>query len=175
MPRIQPLRAVISCALLIALLAVPSSRIAAQLTADGQPVSTFDPNANPVADLNTAIAEAQDTHRRILLDVGGQWCIWCKYLDQFFDSHPDLKALRDRNYVWVKINFSRDNENKRFLAQYPHISGYPHIFVLDTGGHFVHSQDTSSLENGHDSYSPDRMKEFLNRWAATQEIDTPIQ
>jgi thiol:disulfide interchange protein len=144
---------------------LPVVRCAAQTTNSSyQPVLTYDPARNPANDLKQAIAEAERTHRRILLDVGGQWCIWCKYLDQFFDSHPDLKAYRDKNYVWMKVNFSRDNENKDFLAQYPSIPGYPHIFVLTSEGRFYHSQDTSPLEEGK-GYSPERVKEFLEKWA----------
>jgi thiol:disulfide interchange protein len=135
----------------------------------------FRPNRNPAADLKQAIAEAEQTHRRILLDVGGQWCIWCKYLDQFFDSHPDLKALRDKNYVWMKVNMSRENENKGFLSQYPSIPGYPHFFVLNPDGRFYHSQETRPLEDGFRSYNPDRMREFLIKWAPSQEVDTPLQ
>jgi thiol:disulfide interchange protein len=139
-----------------------------------QPVTSFDPQRDPYADLKMAVAEAERTHRRILLDVGGQWCSWCKYMDQFFDSHPDLKDLRDGNYVWLKINFSQENENKQFLSQYPSISDYPHFFVLTADGHLVHSQNTSPLEEGK-SYNADRMKEFLNRWGPPREIDSPLQ
>ncbi len=160
--------------LLVAVFLVPAAGTLAQSSSDRyQPVATFDPQRNPSSDLKQAIEEAQRTNRRILLDVGGQWCIWCKYLDQFFDSHPDLKALRDSNYVWMKVNMSQENENRQFLSQYPSFHRYPHFLVLTTDGRFEHSQDTSPLEQGK-SYSPDRMKEFLNRWAAPQEIDSPM-
>ncbi|HVO73587.1 MAG TPA: thioredoxin family protein, partial [Ignavibacteriaceae bacterium] len=45
------------------------------------PVEEFDPSRNPAKDLNNAVAEAKRTGKRILLDVGGNWCIWCHYLD----------------------------------------------------------------------------------------------
>lgn len=151
-------------ALFISATIMPIAQCAAQTTDGYQLVLTYDPARNPANDLKQAVAEAERTHRRILLDVGGQWCIWCKYFDQFFDSHPDLKAFRDKNYVWMKVNFSRDNENKDFLAQYPSIPGYPHVFVLTSDGHFYHSQETSPLEEGK-GYSPERVKEFLEKWA----------
>jgi thiol:disulfide interchange protein len=174
MSRTRRVRANIALALFLVLLVLPAASGAQAAPDDSEPADTFDPHANPVADLNRAIAEAQQTHRRILLDVGGQWCVWCKYLDQFFDSHPDLKDLRDKNYVWVKINFSRDNENRQFLSQYPAISGYPHIFVLTSDGRFYHSQETRPLENGAKSYDPERTKDFLVKWAPPQESDSPM-
>jgi thioredoxin-related protein len=139
-----------------------------------QPVTSFDPQRNSFADLKQAIAEAGQTQRRIMLEVGSQSCLECKNLDQLFASNQTLKDLRDRNYVWVKINSSRDNENKQFLTQYPAISDCPHFFVLTADGHVVHSQDTKPLEEAK-GYSPDRMKEFLNRWGPPREIDSPLQ
>src|SRR5258708_3594472 len=70
------------------------------------PVSAYDPKRDAGRDSQEAIAEAQRTHKRILLEVGGNWCSWCHTLDGFFDSHKELLALRERNFVTVKINFS---------------------------------------------------------------------
>ena len=46
----------------------------------------------------------------------------------------------------MKVNFSPENENKELLSKYPQIPGYPHIFVLDSGGNLLHSQFTGDLE-----------------------------
>jgi thioredoxin-related protein len=159
----------------LALLILPIARGWAQDDENNyQPVTSFDPQRNPFADLKQAIAEAGETERRIMLEVGSQSCLGCKNLDQLFASTLTLKDLRDRNYVWVKINLSRENPNKQFLAQYPSVSDYPHFFVLSKDGHLVHSQDTKPLEEAK-GYSPDRLKEFLNKWGPPREIDSPVQ
>jgi len=85
-------------------------------------------------------------------------------LDEFFDAHPDLLQYRADNYVFVKVNVSQENKNDEFLAQYPEISGYPHLFVLDSDGTFLHSQGTSELEQG-ESYNPAKFMDFLKTWA----------
>lgn len=128
------------------------------------PVLKYDPNRDAAADIQEAIKEAQHTNRRILLEVGGEWCSWCHTLDRFFEAHPDLLLLRDKNFVTVKINFSEENENKELLARYDKIPGYPHLFVLDSDGKFLHSQDTSPLESGK-SYDLERLTAFLTKWA----------
>src|SRR5215468_4527932 len=66
----------------------------------------FDPARNPHDDLNAAIGKASKENKRIILDVGGEWCGWCKYMDRFIFDHPELTNLRDDNYVWIKVNFS---------------------------------------------------------------------
>ena len=64
----------------------------------------------------------------------------------------------------VKINFSDENENDQVLSRYPSSEGYPHIFVLDSDGKFLHSQGTAVLESGK-SYNLEKMNEFLTQWA----------
>ena len=89
-------------------------------------------------------------------------------MDDFFMAHSELTGLRDKNFITVKINFSEENPNKEVLAQYPAIAGYPHLFVLDSAGALVHSQDTGALEEGK-SYNLDRFTTFLAYWAWAKE------
>lgn len=128
------------------------------------PVTKYDPKRDAAQDINDAMAEAHRSERRILLEVGGEWCSWCHRLDEFFESHPDLTALRDKNFVTVKINFSEENPNKEVLSRYDPIEGYPHIFVLDSDGKLLHSQGTGVFEEGK-SYVLEKLMVFLSDWA----------
>jgi thioredoxin-related protein len=123
----------------------------------------FDPRRDSGADLKAAIQMAQKTNRRILMDVGGDWCIWCHRLDSLFINNSDIRALLRKNYVVVKINYSRENKNEAFLAQYPKIEGYPHIFILDKNGQLLHSQNTGELETG-SRHDPGEVRTFLQKW-----------
>jgi len=87
-------------------------------------------------------------------------------MDDYFDKNPKLTASRDSNFITVKINFSPQNENEKVLSKYPKIPGYPHLFVLDTNGMLLHSQNTSELEQG-ESYNLQKFTDFLNKWAPT--------
>jgi len=128
------------------------------------PVDTYDPARDPEVDVQRAIVEARRTGKRILLELGGDWCVWCHIMDAYFEQQPALLAARERRYITVKINVSEENDNKKFLAPYPTVPGYPHIFVLDSDGTLLHSQDTAELESGK-SYDLDRFSGFLTRWA----------
>lgn len=131
----------------------------------------FDPASNPEQDLKQAITLAQESNKRILLDVGGEWCIWCHRLDEFFENNPDIKKYMTDNFVVVKVNFSQENKNEEFLSKYPKVAGYPHLFVLDSDGKFLHSQDTGKLEagKGHDR---DKVLTFLKEWAPPKKENT---
>lgn len=129
-----------------------------------KPGGKFDPKRDADKDIQAAIAEAKQSKRRVILDVGGEWCSWCHTLDRYFVEHKDLAEMRDRLYVWVKVNFSTENPNEAVLSRYPKIPGYPHLFVLDQEGKLVRSQGTAELEEAQ-SYSYDKMQQFLLRWA----------
>jgi thiol:disulfide interchange protein len=128
-------------------------------------VDVYDPARNPAEDLKQAIVIARNEHKRIMLELGGDWCIWCKYMDDFYATHTDILQYRAANYVLVKINVSDQNMNEEFLSQYPAAAGYPHIYILDSDGTFLHSQDTVDLEDGNVSYVPEVFMSFLQKWA----------
>src|SRR5262249_17998487 len=118
------------------------------------PTVKYDPKRNAADDIKSAAVEAQRTGSQALLGVAGEWCSWCPIMDRYFEEHSQLRELRDKSYVLVKINFSPENENSAVLSQYPKISGYPHIFILDSDGKFLYSEATNQLEEGH-SYNLD--------------------
>jgi thiol:disulfide interchange protein len=130
-------------------------------------VAKYDTTRNPFADLQMAMERAKADGKRILVDVGGEWCSWCHILDDYITAHPRVVEAIRRNYVTLKVNMSPGHENQRFLSRYPRIPGYPHIFVLESDGTLVRSQGTSELEEGH-SYNEERVLEFLARWVATK-------
>lgn len=128
-------------------------------------VDVYDPARNPAEDLKQAIVIAQNENKRIMLELGGDWCIWCKYMDKFYETHSEILQFRADHYVLMKVNVSEENMNEEFLSQYPAAAGYPHIYILDSDGTFLHSQDTVELEDGNVSYVPEVFMAFLQRWA----------
>ncbi len=129
-----------------------------------EPILKYDPARNPEEDLKKTIVEAKKTGKRILLEVGGDWCIWCHKLDKFFEENKDVKKFLDDHFILMKVNFSKENKNEKFLSKYPEIPGYPHIFVLDKNGKLLHSQNTGELESG-SNHDKKKMMDFLKKWA----------
>jgi thiol:disulfide interchange protein len=123
----------------------------------------FDPGRDAAADVAAAVAEAKAQGKRVLVDVGGEWCSWCHIMDRFFAADAEARDLRERGYVFVKVNFSPENKNEALLARWPRINGYPHLFVLGPDGALIHSQDTSELEAGK-GYDRAKMVAFLRRF-----------
>lgn len=82
----------------------------------------------------------------------------------------EVKALLDKYFVVVKINYSKENKNEKFLSKYPAIEGYPHFFVLDSDGKLLHSQNTGELEQDKD-YDKDKFVSFLKKWIPPKKIN----
>jgi len=128
------------------------------------PVTKFDAARNSQKDLEEAVKEAKKSNRKILLDVGGDWCRWCKALDKFFEDNRDVANYMHKHYVVVKVNYSKENKNEKFLSQFPQVAGFPHLFVLNKNGKLIHSQDTGELESG-DHHDKDKVFAFLKKWS----------
>ena len=139
------------------LVAVAQFSIAADLPAK------FDPTRDAAADVATATAAAKAQRKRVIVDVGGEWCPWCHILDRFVANNADVKKLVDDHYVWVKVNWSPQNKNEALLSRWPKVVGYPHIFILDGDGKLVHSQNTAELEAPKD-YDKPKMLAFLKQF-----------
>lgn len=126
-------------------------------------VEHYGEERNVEEDLQMTIARATAEKKRILLQVGGEWCGWCKLLTNFIEKSEPIRASLGKNFLLMKVTYTQNQPNEAFLSKYPKIAGYPHIFVLDSDGKLLHSQDTSPLEEGK-SYNEDRILSFLNQW-----------
>ncbi len=130
----------------------------------GLPSAGFDEAADPVADLARTRALAAASGRRILMKVGGNWCVWCRAMAGFLAADPEVASILDRGFVLLKVNVSKANKNEAFLAGFPKVEGYPFLFVLDAAGTVLHAQETGSLESGK-GYDRGKFLAFLSAWS----------
>lgn len=122
----------------------------------------FDASRDAAADVATAVTMAKAQGKHVLVDVGGDWCSWCRLMDAFFAANTDARKLRDDNYVWVKVQWSPQSRNEALLSRWPRIEGYPHLFVLDGSGRLLHSQNTGRLEDSEgERYEKSKFLAFL--------------
>ncbi len=126
----------------------------------------YDPAANPFMQLDAAKAVAAADHKLILVVAGGDWCVWCHYLDAFIERNPDVKHALEGTFTVVHVNYSPENKNDEFFATLPKAAGYPHFWILSSDGSVLRSQNTAPLENGAKGYEKSRFVEFIDEWQA---------
>lgn len=128
----------------------------------------YDAKANAEKDIENLIAKAKKEKKNIILQAGGNWCIWCLRFNQYVQTTPELKKLVDDNYLYYHLNYSPDNKNEKVFGKYGNPGdkfGYPVFIILDQNGKMIHVQQSDVLEDGK-GYSLEKVKEFFNTWTA---------
>lgn len=126
----------------------------------------YDPKADAQKDIDNLIIKAREENKNIMIQAGGNWCIWCLRFNQFVQTTSELKEIVDENYLYYHLNYSPDNKNERIFEQYGNPGekfGYPVFIILDKEGKMLHIQQSDVLEEGK-GYSLEKVKEFFNSW-----------
>ena len=126
----------------------------------------YNPSANVVKDVAAALLKAKKEKNNVLLQIGGNWCVWCYRLNSFIQTDSILKKLAADNNVLYHLNYSKENKNLDYLKKlgYPQRFGFLVLVVLDADGKQLHTQDTALLEKGN-GYDEEKVKSFLRNWA----------
>jgi thioredoxin 1 len=116
------------------------------------------------ADLAAALKTAASTHRRVLLDFGGNWCGDCQVLDLYMHDSKN-QPLVEANFVVVHINIGRFDANLDLAEKYgvPIHKGVPALAVLSDHGALLYSQKNGEFESMRTMESS-ALTEFLVQW-----------
>jgi len=57
----------------------------------------YDEQRDPNDDGRAALKLAKETQRKVLIEVGGDWCAWCHVLDKFIKDHSAIEKTFARN------------------------------------------------------------------------------
>jgi thioredoxin 1 len=135
----------------------------------GSPARSAQPDIYPPpeqasADIAAALKSAAASHKRVILDFGGNWCTDCHVLDLYFHDAAN-RPLLDANYILVHINIGHLDANADIATRYqiPLTKGVPAIAVLDDRGKLLYSQKTGEFEAMRHMQTA-AVTDFLVRW-----------
>lgn len=123
-------------------------------------------DADAGADIASALKQAHNQHKRVILDFGGDWCGDCQVLDIYFHQDPNSQLL-DKNFLVVHIDVGHFDKNVDIAERYniPLKKGVPALAVLDADGKLLYSQQTGEFEEMRYMQAAS-VTDFLNRWKA---------
>lgn len=126
----------------------------------------YHPEEDAKEAISSAVKEAKKTGRHVLVEIGGNWCIWCARFNDFVDNDKSLDSLLENNFVVYHLNHSKENKNTELLAKYnfPQRFGFPVFIVLNEKGELLHTQSSWYLELGK-SYDKEKVTAFFTDWS----------
>lgn len=105
----------------------------------------FDASRDPQRDFSRALAAAAAGGKRVLVMVGGDWCVWCFLLDRHLRTDPEAARTLYGGFEVLRVYYGEDNTNDDFLAAFPQFEMFPHFFVVETDGRVLASVDADVL------------------------------
>jgi len=129
-------------------------------------VKLYNPMADAKMEIKEAVKKAAKEHKNVLLQIGGNWCIWCIRFNALVTGDADLNKYMNDNYVVLHVNWSPENKNEAVLAGlgYPQRFGFPVFVVLDDKGSRLNTENSSYLEEGQ-GHSKKKVMEFFKAWS----------
>ncbi|MDP4291716.1 MAG: thioredoxin family protein [Bacteroidota bacterium] len=133
-------------------------------------VQIYDPKANAEIQVKEAVAKASKENKHVVLQIGGNWCVWCVRLNAFEHTNPKIDSILKANYILVHINYSPENKNAVLLKklEFPQRFGFPVLVILDAKGRRLHTQDSGFLEAAKNTaniyYDEQKVVSFLSKW-----------
>lgn len=147
--------------------ATSDAKIQAQMERDKLP-KPYNPEDNAEKKIADLVKKAQKERKNIILQAGGNWCIWCLRFNQYLIENEELKKIVEDNYFYYHLNYSKENKNEKLFKKYgdPGKFGYPVFLVLDSNGKLIHTQSSGDFEdpNNKKSYDYQKVKNFLESW-----------
>ncbi|HEY2469326.1 MAG TPA: thioredoxin family protein [Terracidiphilus sp.] len=120
------------------------------------------------ADLAAALKTAAGTHKRVIIDFGGNWCGDCQVLDIYFHN-PQNRPILESNYVLVHVNIGNMDANLDIAQKYgvPIAKGVPALAVVSDTGKLLYSQKSGEFEAMR-RMQANSVTSFLVQWKPTR-------
>lgn len=126
----------------------------------------YKPEENAQKKIDALLVKAKKENKNIILQAGGNWCIWCLRFNDFMNKTADVNKIIKKNFLYYHLNFSTENKNEVVFDKYAPEGkklGYPFFIVLDKNGKVLKLQESGSLESGK-GYDKTKVLSFLNTW-----------
>jgi hypothetical protein len=147
--------------------AVPAPRVSvATLEGLRQPLPLpYQEQADADRQIGLARARAKASGKRLLIDMGGNWCLDCRVLAGIFEL-PEVKAFLRRHYEVVTVDIGRLDRNQQIVRHYgiDRLRGVPALLVVDpktdrllNGGHLFALADARHM-------TPQALADWLAIW-----------
>lgn len=127
----------------------------------------YNPNDDAQQKIDSCISKAKKENKFILLQIGGNWCVWCIRFESLTQKNEAIKKILMDNFIVYHLNYSKENKNESILANldFPQRFGFPVFVILNKNGERIHTQQSDFLEENNSGYDIKKVENFLNNWS----------
>ena len=126
----------------------------------------YDEAANADAQVAAAFARAQKSHKRVLIDLGGNWCVDCLILANFVRL-PEMRRFMEAHYEEVLVDVGRFNRNLQIPARFgftKRLEGVPALLIATPDGKLVNGDNIFATADAR-NMTPQALADYLARYA----------
>lgn len=126
----------------------------------------YDEQANAQAMVAAAKARARASHKLLLIDLGGNWCLDCRLLAGTMDV-AQLRKFLNAHYEIVTVDVGRFDKNLDIPARYgikDRMEGVPSVLIVDPrSDKLLNAGRTAALADAR-SMTPQALADWLASW-----------
>lgn len=126
----------------------------------------YNANASGAKDVDAAFARARKNHKRVLIDMGGNWCPDCLVLANIMQL-PEMKNFLAKHFEIVTVDIGRFDKNLDVPARFgitSRLEGVPAVIIAEPDGKFVNPGKISALADAR-HMSAQAIADWLAGWA----------
>ncbi|GGB17681.1 hypothetical protein GCM10011380_04020 [Sphingomonas metalli] len=163
---------------LCATLGIAAAAIAAPVSAPRVPIASFDALPKPLplpyhagdakAQVAAARARALKGHKRLLIDLGGNWCLDCRLLAGVMEL-PQMRGFVAKHFEVVTVDVGRFDANLNIPAHYGitgRLAGVPALLIVDPKSDRLINKGRETALADARSLTPQALADWLAGWAA---------
>jgi thiol:disulfide interchange protein len=126
----------------------------------------YDEGANAGAAVTAAFARAQKSHKRVLIDLGANWCVDCIVLANFLKL-PEMQRFMAAHYEVVTVDVGRFNRNLQIPARFgvtKKLEGVPALLIVTPDGKLTNAKDVFATASASEM-TPKSVADYLAKYA----------
>lgn len=126
----------------------------------------YDEKADANAQVDRAFASAKKSGKRVLIDLGGNWCPDCIVLANFLHL-PEMRRFMDTHYEVAMVDVGRFDRNLQVPARFgfkTRLKGVPTLLIATPDGKLVNRDDVFATTSA-SSMTPKSLADYLAKYA----------
>ncbi len=122
--------------------------------------------ADAKAEVDAALARAKHSGKRVIVDLGGNWCGDCRVFAGILGV-PQVKKFVDDHFELVLVNVGRYDTNLDIPARWgiDKLQAAPTTLIVSPEGRLLNGDDMVALRDAR-AMTPQAVVDWLAHWAA---------